>query len=92
MKAVLTLRKGCPPDDAAKIKMSTPALDPVAWLTRTEAADRLQVGPRTVDRYVRAAELSVYRGPVQGSGNGVRIWADDVESFPYRHDVTVVEA
>jgi excisionase family DNA binding protein len=92
MDATITLRKGCPPGDAVKIKTSTPALDPAAWLTRTEAAERLGVGPRTIDRYVRRDALSVYRGPVPGSGNGVRIWAGDVESFHYRHDVTVVEA
>lgn len=92
MDATITLRKGCPPDDAAKIKMSTPALDPDCWLTRTETAEKLGVGPRTIDRYIRRDSLSVYRGPVPGSGNGVRIWSGDVESFHYRHDVTVVEA
>lgn len=92
MEATITLREGCPPEDATKIRMSTPALDPLAWLTRQEAGDRLKVGPRTIDRYLRRKELSFYRGPVPGAGNGVRIWADDVESYHYRHDVTVVES
>lgn len=92
MSATITIRKECPSDVAATIRMSTPTLDPRAWLTRTEVAERLQVGPRTIDRYVRRGALSVYRGPVPGSGNGVRIWADDVETYPYRHDVTVEQA
>jgi len=92
MDAKITLRKGCPDDAAATIRRSTPALDPPAWLTRNETAEKLGVGPRTIDRYIRRSELSVYRGPVPGSGNGVRIWAGDVETYHYRHDVTVVEA
>lgn len=90
MDATITLRKDCPADAAAAIRMSTPALDPPAWLTRKQAAERLTVGPRTIDRYLRRGALSFYRGPVPGSGNGVRIWADDVASYPYRHPVTVV--
>lgn len=96
MEATITLRKGCPPGEAQTIRMSTPALEPGAWLTRQDAADILNVGPRTIDRYLRKGSLSFYRGPVPredgspGGGNGVRIWQPDVESYPYRHDVTVV--
>ena len=96
MEATLMLRKGCPPDEAATIRMSTPATDPLAWSTRQDAAERLGVGPLTIDRYLRRGDLSFYRGPVPradgkpGGGNGVRIWADDVKSYPYRHPVTVV--
>lgn len=92
MEAQITLRKDCPADTAAAVRMSTPALDPAAWLTRKEAAERLGVGTRTIDRYIRRGSLSHYRGPVPSSGNGVRVWTDDVSTFHYRHNVTVAQA
>jgi len=90
MDATITLREGCPPDLAAEIKTSPPANAPGAWLTRKQAAAQLEVGPRTVDRYLRRGQLSYYRGPVPGEGAGVRIWAGDVASYHYRHPITVV--
>lgn len=91
-EATITLREGCPADAAAAIRMSTPALDPLAWLTRREAAEQLNVGTRTIDRYIRRHALSFYRGPVPSSGHGVRVWKGDVDTYHYRHNVEVVQS
>jgi hypothetical protein len=86
MEAKITIRRGCPDAVAQRIAGSTPILDPDHWVTRQQAADTLEVNPRTIDRYIRRGELSAYSGPVTDrspdqSGHGVRIWRDDVTSF-----------
>lgn len=86
MDAKITIREGCSPAVAAGIAKSTPALDPYHWVTRQQAADILEVNPRTIDRYIRRRELSAYSGPVPDrsatqSGHGVRVWRADVEGF-----------
>lgn len=92
MEAKITIRKGCPPDLAKRIAGSTPAIEPQCWMTRQDAADALDVNPRTVDRYIRRGELSAYSGPVADrsatqSGHGVRVWLADV--IDYRTNVAV---
>jgi hypothetical protein len=95
MEATITVREGCPDDVAKTIAASTPVLDPHHWLTRREAADKLRVNPRTIDRYIRRRVLSAYSGPVSdrsGShpGHGVRVWRDDVIFFHSGVSVKVV--
>lgn len=93
MEATISIRRGCPPEVRAVIAGSTPATDPLAWITRQQAADALDVNPRTVDRYIRRGDLSAYAGPVPDrspgqTGHGVRVWKDDVVNF---HDNVAVE-
>lgn len=86
MDATITIREGCPDAVAKTIAGSTPTLDPDHWVTRQQAADALDVNPRTIDRYIRRRLLSAYTGPVQDrtpeqSGHGVRVWREDVINF-----------
>lgn len=92
MEAKITIREGCPEYLAQVIGASTPLADPDHWVTRTDAANRIGVNPRTIDRYVRRRLISTYTGPVLDrtpvqSGHGVRLWLDDVVNF--RDNVTV---
>lgn len=48
------------------------------WLTRQEAADRLNVGPRTVDRYARLGKLTKHK--LRGT-QSVRFAADEVDAL-----------
>lgn len=95
MEAKITIRRGCPDAVAQRIAGSTPILDPDHWVTRQQAADALEVNPRTIDRYIRRGELSAYTGPVldrssRQGGHGVRVWRDDVVNFHTGVAVTVV--
>jgi hypothetical protein len=72
-------RKGMPNSEVTRVaNLHTPILSPAEWFTRNEVADRLKVDARTVDRYIRNRQLSVWRGPVEGRVYGVRVWALDV--------------
>lgn len=48
------------------------------WLTREEAAERLRVSPRTLDRYAREEKIAKYK--VAGT-QSVRYRADEVDAL-----------
>ena len=48
------------------------------WVTRTEAAELLDVSERSVDRHRSTGELGYYRGPVPGFDAALRFWRPDV--------------
>lgn len=92
MDAKITIREGCPDYLVQVIRTSTPLANPDQWVTRAQAAEYLNVNPRTIDRYVRRRLISTYTGPVldrtpEQSGHGVRLWRADVVDF--RDNVTV---
>lgn len=90
-EAEIVPRKGLSEDEVVAIAARPPHAAPDLWLTRDEAAEFLGVGPRTVDRYIRARELTTYKGRVPEGGVGVRIVAADVQGWADRaYSVKVV--
>jgi excisionase family DNA binding protein len=49
------------------------------WLTRSEAAERLRVKPRTIDTYARTGKLPRYY--LAGSTRAPRFRAEDVDAL-----------
>ena len=91
MEATITMRAGeDDPNIQAIIRNNPPLKAPTFWITRELAAEQLDVGIRTIDRYLRRRLLTGYRGPVPEGGTGVRVWEEDVELWDERLDITVV--
>lgn len=65
-------------------------LAPHAWISRQDAAEKLGVGPRTIDRYIRTGDLTGYRGPLPEGGIGVRVWALDIRDWALIHQLDEV--
>lgn len=79
--ATISPRNGITDDELAYIKHWTPIKAPDLWLSRDDTAKALNVGPRTIDRYVRNGRLTVYRGPVDGAAFGVRLLKSEVDNW-----------
>lgn len=108
MEAKITLRTGVSDDDAKFIRDHAPMTEyrPVLgdggpgyqlgrsmyWVGREQAASVLDVGIRTIDRYIRRRLLTGYRGPVPEGGKGMRVWADDVARWAELHPVLMERA
>ena len=90
MEATITMRTGEDASIQEVIRNNPPTKVNSFWTTREYAAERLDVGIRTVDRYIRRRLLTSYRGPVPEGGTGVRIWWEDVLLWDERLTVTVV--
>lgn len=101
METTLSPRTGLPPGELAQVMANTPLSEYIPryevgpeggsmyWVTREQAADALDVGIRTVDRYIRRRQLTGYRGPLPGGGIGVRVWAADVRDWAKNHAAAV---
>lgn len=76
-------RKGLRPGELSARRKAMdelrPTTHPQMWVTRTEAAELLDVSERSVDRHRATGELGYYRGPVPGFDAALRFWRSDVE-------------
>lgn len=81
MEAKITPRDGIDPAVLAEATEWYPLRAPDLWVTREEAAKKLGVGDRTIDRYIRSARLTGYTGPVEGGGYGVRVLRSEVDGW-----------
>lgn len=92
MTGLITPRDGLDPAVLAEARAHPPLLDDASrWCTRQSAADAMDVGIRTVDRYLRNRQLTGFRGPVPEGGIGVRVWSDDVLHWAENQPIEVVE-
>lgn len=78
-KSLINLRAGA--DDADEVLAHEPMQWPGYWLPRIVAAEMLDVGVRTIDRYIRRDKLTSYKGPFVGAGIWVLVWKADVDRW-----------